>query len=78
MKKTKMILFLFTFIFSFIAISANAHAATPTLGYRWSSSSITYYNDGTNSFYSGIWNTASICRMLYKTSILSLSQARKI
>jgi hypothetical protein len=59
MKKVKMMLFLFTFILGFVGVSINAHASTPTNGYQWSSSYITYYNDGSNSFYSGIWNTAA-------------------
>ncbi len=48
--------FSLTLIFAF---AGTVHAATPENPWKFNSNHIQYYNDGSNSFYEGIWNTGA-------------------
>lgn len=41
------------------AMTGTVDAATPSKPWKFDSNIISYYNDGSNSFYTGIWNTAA-------------------
>ncbi|MFD2332568.1 hypothetical protein ACFSR7_25195 [Cohnella sp. GCM10020058] len=58
MKKPLLKSFIVLTVISSIAGTA-ATAATPTKGYKISNGMTTFYNDGTNTFYSDIWTNAA-------------------